>query len=392
MRVALYSLVGVFTLCAEGSAAPSDLVKRLQPEESSQPSLSQDERRRTVIKDMGEWMMNPDDVIADGWMAQGKFIMNLDNVFVDGWEAMDQFFTEDMVHWFETDFVDFWEDVGEAFSGAASTEWDTLNDFTDMTGDWFVGAWDTTVDGMSSAWEWTENAAITAWEFSEDLFWSLQCKVEDLVMPEDLVGQTCHKCVKDACNESLSEDLINQIDAANGIAIMDMNDEFDSMINGCTAALQKCPPVDVCNDLYNMSPASQKYVLPQLAQCNMCYQCLPFGSTRDTCKVALDQLMPNECADCSQAQLQMYQAFYSCSGIKEIYDSIEALGQSYEQGGTGYNSLNEVCKYCANCSGYKQELQEVCFDWAQIKNGWDRKPPSIPEELDLNGVLSTGSN
>lgn len=375
MRVAFYVLAGAFALCAESRPAPSDLVSRLQPEELEQPNLFQDGRRRNAWNDIGDFFVD-----------MGDWVINIDDVFVGGWEAMDQFFTEDMVHWFEDDFVHFWEDVGKSFSGAASTEWDNFMDFTDMTGDWFVGAWDTTMDGMSSAWEWTENAAVTSWEFTEDLWEKFNCMVGDMA------GLSCIECVKDACNDSLSEDLINQIDAANGVAIMDMNNDFDSMINGCTAALQNCPPAEVCNDFYNMSLASQKYVQPQIAQCNMCYQCLPFGSTRETCKVALDQLMPNECAECSEKQLQMYQAFYSCSGIQEMYDSIETLGQKYAEGESGYESLNKMCQYCADCSGYKQELRETCTEWAQIKQGWDRMPPAIPEELDPNGVLNSGSN
>merc|ERR1719283_602074 len=234
---------------------------------------------------------------------------------------------------------------------------------------------------MEDAWEWTENTAVTAWSDVENFFDMLECVVEDIF------GYTCIECVKDACNSSLSGDLITQIDTANGVAIMDMNDEFDSMINACATAMESCPPLDVCTDLYNLSPATQQYVMTDIIRCNMCWQCLPYGSTKEGCKLALDQAMPNECEGCSESQLQMYQGFYSCSGIEVIYEAIEDIGEAYTEGADGYEALNEVCKYCANCSGYKEELQGVCTDWALIKAEWDCEPPHIPEVLIPEGVV-----
>jgi len=317
-----------------------------------------------------------DDIFID----IGNWAIDIGDVFVSGWDSMETFFSEDMVHWFEEDFVNFWEDVGESFAYAAEQDWEDFKDFGEWTGEQFNSAWDATLNGMESAWEWTEDTAVTAWSETEDFFQMLGCVVEDWT------SKSCISCVKDACNSSLSEELLGQIDAANGVAVADMNNEFEAMYNGCASAMESCPTRDVCNDLYNLPASTQMYLQPQIAQCNLCYQCLPYGSTQEGCQAALDQLMPNKCADCSENELQMYQAFYMCSGLEVLHTSIEDLGESYAEGASGRESLDELCKYCANCSDYREELREICTEWVTIKQGWDCQPPAIPDVLVPPGV------
>jgi len=364
MRVALLFYGAFYLLAAKGDAT------RVDERHLPAPGLTSDDRRR----------LNAWDDIEDVFVDMGDFIIDMGDVFVDGWEDVEDFFTEDMVTWFEEDFVDFWVMVGDVFVDMPEEFMDGLEDIGEWTGEEFVTGWNSMIDGMTAAWEWTEDAAADAWAYTEDLFEKFECMVEDWT------GKTCIQCVEDACNSTLDDDLIAQIEFANGIAIMDMNDQFDDLINGCAAGYAACPSVSACNDFANLPPSTQEYLKTEIAQCNMCHQCLPYGSTKEGCKVVLDQLMPNECEGCTEQEQAMYQAFYSCSGLQEMYCAIEKLGEAYEEGSSGYDSLNEMCKYCENCSDYKEELRTVCSDWATIKAGWDNQPPTIPEELIPEGT------
>jgi len=290
-------------------------------------------------------------------------------------------FSEDMVYWLETGFQGYmWLTFQIADKTLEFEKWHL--DF--WTADTFMTVWDASLDGMKTAWEWTENTAITAWSEVEDLWEKLDCFIEETVAQG---GGLCLPCIEDQCNSSLDQKTIAQIETANNLAVMDMNDEFDSMINGCASAMQSCPTIQVCNDLKSISPETQKYLQKEIAQCNLCYQCLPYGSTNEGCKPALEQLMPNHCAGCSEAGVQMYKAFYSCSGLKVIHDSIANVGKSYEKGATGYESLNELCKFCEDCGDYQADMQQICSDWETIKAGWDREAPKIPQVLVPAGVV-----
>merc|ERR1719150_3453873 len=75
--------------------------------------------------------------------------------------------------------------------------------------------------------------------------------------------------------------------------------------------------------------------------------------------------------------------FYSCSSIETIVVAIGQLGEAYEDGGEAQKALDQICKYCENCSGYKTELQKTCTDWANIKNNWDMEAPVVPDVLCL---------
>jgi len=365
MRVALLFYGAFYLLAAKGDAA-----RVVDERHLPAPGLTSDDRRRLNV-----W-----DDIEDVFIDMGDWVIDMGDVFVDGWDDVEDFFTEDMVTWFEEDFVDFWVMAGDIFVDMPEEFLDGLEDIGEWTGEEFVEGWNWMIDGMTAAWEWTEDAAIEAWNYTEDLFEKFECMVEDWT------GVLCIECVEDACNSTLDEDLIAQIELANGVAIMDMNDSFDDLINGCAAGYAACPPISACNDFANLPPETQKYVQAEIAQCNLCYQCLPYGSTKEGCMVALDQLMPNECEGCTEQELAMYQGFYSCSGLQEMYCAIEKLGEAYAEGSSGYDALNEVCKYCENCSDYKEELRTVCSDWAMIKAEWDNQPPHIPEELIPEGT------
>jgi len=124
-----------------------------------------------------------------------------------------------------------------------------------------------------------------------------------------------------------------------------------------------------------------------IAQCNLCYSCLPYGSTKETCQKALDQLMPNECEGCDENQQMLYKMWYSCSSLKAIHDGITQLGESYAEGGSGHESLDAMCNYCMDCSDYETELQNTCANWYYISDGWDCQPPEVPDILVLEGTV-----
>jgi len=340
--------------------ANGDVARRLQEQQSVQ------------LRRLNAW-----DDIEDIFIDLGDIMIDIGDVFVDGWEDIDEFFTEDMVEWFEEDFVDFWVAFGTANEVM-------IEEFADVTADAFTDGWDDLVTGVEAAWEWTENAAVTAWEYSEDLFNSFECLVQDWT------GFTCIDCVEEACNETLDQETIDNIDVANELAMMDMDDEFDTLFEGCAAAMEKCPSLADCQALHELPDSTKQFVASTIGQCILCYACLPYGSTKETCQMALNQVMPNECEGCSETYQQFYVLFYSCSSLKTIHDSITLLGETYEEGASGHESLDQICKYCKNCSDYTSELWTTCSDWALISSetdGWDCEPPEVPDVLVLEGTV-----
>jgi len=340
--------------------AKSDVARRLQEEQLLKL------RRRNAWDD-----------IEDMFIDMGDFFVDVGDVFVDGWEEVEEFFTEDMVQWFEEDFANFWIEFGDANE-------EMFEDFGEWTAEVFTEGWDTVVYGLEEAWEWTEDAAVTAWEETEELFEKFECMVENWT------GAKCIQCIEDSCNATLDQKTIDQIDTANSYAIMDMENAFDPLFEGCAAAIGNCPAVSDCEELNNLPESTKAYVANTIAQCNLCYQCLPYGSTKETCQKALDQVMPNECEGCSESQSTMYKMFYSCSGIKAIHDGLTLLGESYAEGASAHEALDAMCEYCPYCSDYQEELKTTCSDWATIssgENGWDCEPPVVPDALVLEGTL-----
>merc|ERR1719336_2342782 len=357
--VSLLIVTGFLAVDAKGD----DVVRRLQEEQLLEL------RRRNALDDIGNMFIDMGDIVVD-----------VGDVFVDGWEEVEDFFTEDMVHWFEEDFVDFWVDFANLWADTAQDPVGVIEDFGDWTADVFTEGWDAVVTGMEEAWNWTEDAAVAAWEFSEDLFNKFGCLVEDWT------GKSCIKCVKETCNATLDQETIDKIDQANSIALQDMDDEFDPLFNGCASAMESCPSIEACEQLNNLPESTKAFVKTQIAQCNLCHQCLPYGSTSETCQRALDQVMPNHCAGCTESQTAMCKVFYACSSIKMIHDSITLLGENYAEGAAGHETLDQMCMYCGNCSNYQAELQTTCSDWATISSGWDGQPPYVPDVLVLEGT------
>merc|ERR1719412_632121 len=304
----------------------------------------------------------------------GDDLASLEDVFVDAWADIDQFFTEDMVNWFENDFVDFMNDFAQFWEEDA-WEAETWETFAEITADEFVKGWDSMVDGLDSAWDWTKDTSVEVWSDVEDFFVKLDCMVDGWT------GQSCTKCVKDACNDTLDQDTIDSIDSANEVAFMDINDEFEPLINGCASAMEQCPGVSDCQELYALPESTKAFVADSIARCNMCYQCVVYGSTNEGCQKALDDIMPNDCEGCTVNQQNMYKFFYSCSSIENIVDGIGKLGDAYAPGGDAHDALDSMCKYCKNCSGYKTELQTTCYGWAVIKSQWDYQAPVVPDAL-----------
>lgn len=353
LRVSLLATAGL--LAVNGK---SDTARRLQEEQLL--------RRRNVWDD-----------IENTFESIGDSLASLDDVFVDVWADVDQFFTEDMVNWFENDFVDFMNDFAH-FWEVEAWEAETWETFAEITADEFMKGWDSMVDGLDAAWDWTKDTSVTVWSDVEDFFVKLDCMVDGWT------GQSCTKCVKDACNDTLDQDTIKSIDSANEVALMDINDEFEPLINGCASAMEQCPGVSDCQELYALPASTKAFVADSIARCNMCYSCVVYGSTNEGCQKALDDIMPNNCEGCSVNQQNMYKMMYSCSSIEAIVEGIDKLAESYAPGGDAHDALDSMCKYCKNCSGYKTELQKTCTDWATIKAQWDYQAPVVPDVLCLN--------
>lgn len=280
-----------------------------------------------------------------------------------------------------------WINVDLLFSG-----WNALSDVfptvpsidpIDIAADTFAGVWDDAVHGMEEAWEWTEDAAVTAWASTEDFFEEFGCAMEDIWWN----GAACIKCVKEACNATLDpEGRIEGLDAGNAIALEDQRNGFDPWIAGCASLMEGCPSLLDCEQLSNLTPSAQSHVATSIAQCNICYQCLPWGSTQERCQYALDEVMPNNCKGCTEEQTMMYNAFYSCSSLEAVYLSIADIGVAYGQGGRGREFFNHICDRCPSCSHHEKELFKTCNDWFVIRDGWDN---SIPE-YERNSLTSQG--
>lgn len=357
MRVSLVALCGLAFARSENGVA-----RRLQGEKVQL-------RRRNVVNDA----FAPLDFgfIGDGFVWVG-------DVFEDGWNTVDDWFSHDFVDWWENDFVNFLEKSGEGFQTAGETT--HLDDVGQWSAGFFTDGWDGFVDVCEVSWDWTKNAAIDAYEWTDDFFYQMGCAAEMLVKV------SCIKCVKDACNSNLSDETIKKIDDANSVALMAMNDQFDPFLNGCAQAMESCPTVEDCKAFNSLPESAKKYMGKQLSKCSLCYMCLPYGSTEESCQKALDQVMPNSCEGCSDSDNAMYKAFYSCSSVKSIVDSVEKLGNSYKEGEKAHESLDSLCKYCSNCSKYTESLKKTCGDWYTIsaqpeQGGWDYKAPEVPSAL-----------
>lgn len=349
LRVSLLAFAGL--LAVNGK---SDAARRLQEEQLL--------RRRNVWDD-----------IENTFEDIGDVLVSLDDVFVDAWADVEEFFSEDMVNWFENDFVDFMNDFAH-FWEVEAWEAETWETFADIAVDEFTKGWNSLVAGLDAAWDWTEDA----WDDVEDFFEKMGCMVDGWT------GESCTKCVKDACNEAIDQDTIDSIDSANEVAIMVIDEEFEPLFDGCAKAMENCPAVSDCQELYNLPASTQAFVAESIARCNMCYHCVAYGSTNEGCQKALDDLMPNNCEGCTVNQQNMYKMLYSCSSIESIVVGINKLGESYAPGGDAHDSLDSMCKYCKNCSGYKTELQQTCSDWAYTQEQWDYKAPVVPDVLCLD--------
>jgi len=343
-------------------------------------------RRRDIIDDvvggfefLGDGIMEGFDSMGDFFIDFGEGVGDLGETigegFLDAWGETADFFAGDFVDFWTDDFVGFWVDFGEAWADIGAEMGEGIKDGLDATGDVFVDGWDGFVDGMEIAADWTADAAVTAWSATADFFEFIGCATLTVF------GEDCTSCISGACNDSLDKETIAKIQAANALAVQDMEGSFDELVSGCATALEGCPSFDVCNEMYNMSEAAKVWLVERISQCNVCYQCLPFGSTQEGCKKILDIVMPDQCAGCTAAQQNMFNAFYSCSAIKVVHDSIASLGASYKEGADGREQLNQMCNYCKDCSDYEDELDGICSEWTHIKGGWDMKPPEIPASL-----------
>lgn len=341
-------LLALAVLLPAHAAEPS-VVRRLRVEQDAL------DRRRNVIDSIVnpfEYVFNPMDWIDD-----------IGDFFVD----VGDFFTEDVVDFMETDFVKFMKYI-TPIGGLDDVDW--------------VKTWDDFVHAMEATWEWTENAAETVWEWTEEGFCEMEGFVGDVVE-----GESCTKCEMEHCEKEVDNETIEQIDSANAAALSDMNDEFDPLFEGCANAMKNCPSIEDCKALSALTGSTQQYVGSTIAQCNLCYECLPYGSTVETCQIALDTVMPNDCEGCTEGQQQMYNMFYSCSSLEALHDSIAKLGKSYSEGGKGYEFNNKMCDNCLTC--LEVELPDTCDDWKEISNphsGWDCMPPEIPNQLLPNGT------
>lgn len=347
------------TVLPSAHAEPS-VVRRLQMEQDVF------DRRRNVI----DSITNPFDYVFNSM----DWLDDIEDFFVD----VGDFFTEDVVHFMETDLVKFMKDIKAPIGGG-------LDDV-----DW-VKTWDDFVHGMEEAWEWTEGAAETVWEWTEEGFCEMEGFMDDIRNEEG-----CTKCQMEHCEKEVDDVTIDQIDDANAVALSDMNNEFDPLFEGCANAMKNCPSIEDCKALSALTGSAQQYVSSEIAKCNLCYECLPYGSTVETCQIALDTVMPNNCKGCTESQQQMYNLFYSCSSLKALHDSIAKLGKSYSEGGDGNEFNNKMCENCLTC--LYVEIPDTCDDWTEIKKqeryengqfvviGWDCMPPEIPNQLLPNGT------
>lgn len=363
MRVSLIALVGLAS-----ARSDSGVARRLQGKRLAQPL------RRSVVDDVFEPF--------DGFFSDFDGFIWVGDVFADGWNAVDDWFSHDFVDWWETDFVNYFVKVGEGFEIAGETMYDEfhMEDIGTWTADVFTDGWNGFVYGVEESWDWTSNAAVDAWNWTDDFFNKMGCLVQNWT------GLSCIDCVKDACNENLSDEQIKKIDSANAVAIMAMEDQFDPYLNGCATAMESCPSLDDCKAFDSMPESAKKWMGAQIGQCNLCYMCLPYGSTEEGCQKALDQVMPNSCEGCSDSHNAMYKAFYSCSSAEGMVDSVKKLGNSYKKGGKAHESMDNLCKYCMNCSSYTTSLEKTCGDWYKIsqpadQGGWDYQPPEVPAAL-----------
>jgi len=332
--------ISFFALTLAGLSAGTDVSRRL---------LNENRRRLNMWDDIGKAGKD----IAHGAEKAANDIAN-------GAEKAGQ----DIAHGAE----DIANDAADAAKDIANDVVDIGNDIAnDIT-----KAFDKT--GLDDVWTWTENAAVTAWSDAEGFLKGLGCMVENELT-------TCTTCVRDACNASLSDDVIDSIDGANNVAIRDMNDEFDPMFEACASALAACPSVTDCDNLNDLPESTQAVVSKTIEQCNMCYQCLPYGSTQEGCKPALDQSFGSDCDGCTEDEQNLYNAIYSCSSLELINDSIAELGEFYAPGADGYDAMNEICDSCLNCSDHGTQLYNTCSNWSKIKHGWDRTPPAVPAAL-----------
>jgi len=311
LRVTATLIIGLLT-----GSGKADTARRLQVEEQLL-------RRRNVWDDIEDAFVSIGDwVVTDVWEP------------IEGWSGWD-------------DFANAMIDIGDFFKTEAWEE-ETWEEFGEWTADQFTTGWNDVVDGLDDAWEWVEGAGETI----GDAFVKLGCMVEDWT------GSSCTKCVKDACNSSLSVETIEKIDNANNVALMDMDEEFEPLIEGCASTIEMCPAVSDCQELYNLPASTQAFVADTIARCNLCYQCLPYGSTKEGCQKALDDVFPNTCEGCTVNQQNMYKMFYTCSSIETIVVSIGQLGEAYAAGADAYIAVDQICRYCPSCSGYKTELQK----------------------------------
>lgn len=340
LRVTATLIVGL--LAVNGK---SDTARRLQVEEQLL-------RRRNVWDD-----------IEDAFVEIGDWVVD------DVWEPI-----EDWQGW--DDFANAMIDIGDFVT---DDMWDleTWEDIGEWTADEFVEGWDDMVSGLDDAWQWVKGAG----ELIGDIFVKLDCWWDQEVM-----GELCNQCVKDGCNSALDEETIKKIDQANSAALMDMDDEFEPMLATCASAMEFCPAVSDCQELYALPESTRaiESIAKTIATCNLCYQCLPYGSTNEGCQKALDDVYPNSCEGCTSTQEQKYKVFYSCSSVETIVVAIGKLGEEYSEGGDAYDALNQICQYCEHCSGYQTELQKTCTDWRNISQNWDKQAPVVPDVLCLN--------
>jgi len=338
--------VSVFAIAVLAVEEKSDSSRRLQKEQLLR-------RRRNFWRDD----------IGDMFISVGEWVVD------EVWEPVDD--------WFKDDFANAMEDIWH-FASHDMWESETWEDFGEVTADTFVKTWDTIVDELhlDDALDWLEGAGGSI----EDFFVKFGCSVD-----WHFGGDKCTQCIKDSCNSVLNPEYSVQWTKALSVALMDMDEEFEPLFDTCAdTMMESCPSIADCQELSALPASTQAFVADTIARCNLCYQCLPYGSTNEGCQKALDDIMPNNCEGCSVNKQNMYKLFYSCCSIESIVSDIGRLGDSYADGGDARENLDSICEYCENCSGYKTELKKTCTDWDNIKKNWDMKAPVVPDVLCLN--------
>jgi len=346
-------MLRVTLITIAGCTAHTELARRLQDE------IREDQlraRRRNVWHDIG-------------------------NAFGTGWDAIEKG-TGDTVDWFENDVPDAFEDLNRAIE-----KWDGTIEGTE----WLVkaiqgdpAAWDEFVDGLDAAWTWTKGAADAAGTEIEVFFIAYGC------LMEDVVGKDCVSCVRKACNAMLDR----QLDDTNNLQNMEKSVEVmltnlesygESYFESCASLMESCPSEQDCEALNNLPEESKKLeaVAQQLDTCLVCYSCLPYGSSEDSCSDALAQVLPPNCAGCSPTDQMLVNTFHSCSSMSKVSTYLDNLGMAYKEGTANHNSIDEICDWCQDCSKYEEELKEICSGWEKIKTEWDFQSPAIPSVLIL---------